>query len=239
MYSRAKAKTTPKEAPSWKQHAKYDPSGKGRKDYSGEPQLKSAAAMMLMTLLYPARLARVDLLKAIGFLAKCITRWDAACDARLHELMCYIKSTLKERMVGFVGDKPEDLSLHIFCDADFAGCPYTLRSTDGVHADIQGPNTRFPWVAASKGQSLTAQSTPEAELASSLNAGMKDRGEPALSIWQKILGTHKDQGWQVKINLHEDNTTAIHSVRTGKNPTMKTLERNFGVKVGYMHEQVC
>ena len=30
----------------------YDPSGRGRKDYTGEPKLKSAAAMMLMTLLY-------------------------------------------------------------------------------------------------------------------------------------------------------------------------------------------
>ena len=68
---------------------------------------------------------------------------------------------------------------------------------------------------------------------------MKDRGEPAISIWQKILGHWRSPGWQIKVNLHEDNTTAIHGVRTGKNPTMKTLERNFGVKVGYMHEQVC
>ena len=39
------------------------------------------------------------------------------CDARLHELMCYIKSTLSDRMIGFIGDDPSELSLHIFCDA--------------------------------------------------------------------------------------------------------------------------
>ena len=114
----------------------------------------------------------------------------------------------------------------------------TLRSTSGGHADIQGPNSRFPWAGASKGQSLTAQSTPEAELIS-LSAGMKDRGEPALDIWQKLLEGDRPSGWEVQIKLHEDNTTAIHGVRTGKNPTMTTLQRNFGVKVGYMHERVC
>ena len=171
MYSRSRGRKSLNPVAAGRKNETFDPSGRGRKDFTGEAKMKSAAAMMLMTLLYPARLARFDLLKAIGFLAKCITRWDAMCDARLHELMCYIKSTLSDRMIGFVGDHPKDLSLHIFCDADFAGCPYTLRSTDGVHADIQGANTRFPWAGASKKQSLTAQSTPEAELAS-LNAGI-------------------------------------------------------------------
>ena len=79
---------------------------------------------------------------------------------------------------------------------------------------------------------MIAQSTPEAELVS-LNAGMKDRGEPALDIWQRLLGAHRPSGYKVKIKLHEDDTTAIHGVRTGKNPSMATLPRNFGVKVGY------
>ena len=184
--------------------------------------------MMLMSILYPARLARFDLLKPVGFLAKCITRWDAKCDARLHQLMCYINSTLADRMVGYVGDAPEHLTARIYADADFAGCPYTLKSTSGVHAAIQGENTRFPWAASSKGQSATAQSTPEAELAS-LNEAMREKGEPALSIWQAILGRFHystDPSWKVKIHLHEDNTTCIHCVRCGNHP-MKTLKRNF------------
>jgi hypothetical protein len=92
----------------------FCPSGRGMKDYEGVQVMKTAAAMMLMTLLYPARLARFDILKAFGFLAKCITRWDAKCDARLHHLMCYINTTLRERMIGFIGDDPISLTLHLY-----------------------------------------------------------------------------------------------------------------------------
>ena len=135
----------------------FNPNGRGVKDYEGEHYLKDASAMMLMSILYPARLARFDLLKPVGFLAKCITRWDARCDARLHHLMSYINSSLSDRMVGYIGDDPKDLTARLYCDADFAGCPYTLKSTSGVHAAIEGPNSRFPWAASSKGQSATAQ----------------------------------------------------------------------------------
>ena len=52
-----------------------------------------------------------------------------------------------------------------------------------------GPNSRFPWAGASGGQTATAQSTPEAELAS-LNTAMKGRGESALDIWKLLLGPY-------------------------------------------------
>ena len=79
-------------------------------------------------------------------------------------------------MVGWIGDAPEELSVHLFCDADFAGDPYTLKSTNGLHLDIQGPNSRFPLTSQSKGQTGTAQSTPETEL-DAANFGMKTKGE--------------------------------------------------------------
>ena len=145
----------------------FDPNRRGSKNLGtdGQPgQLGDIAAMMLMTLLYTARVARFDLFRSINFLAKRITRWDNKCDRRLHQLMCYVKCTAKQRMLGWIGDNPRDLTAHIFCDADFAGCPYTLRSTSGVHADIQGPNSRFPWSAGSNGQTSRAQSSTEAEL---------------------------------------------------------------------------
>ena len=41
------------------------------------------------------------------------------------------------------------------------------------------------------------------------------------------------------VNVHEDNTTAIAGVRSGKNPTMKTLERGHGVSIGWLHERVA
>ncbi len=40
------------------------------------------------------------------------------------------------------------------------------------------------------------------------------------------------------VNVQEDNTSAITAASTGKNPTMKTLERCFGVSVAWINEQM-
>jgi len=44
--------------------------------------------------------------------------------------------------------------------------------------------------------------------------------------------------WKIVIFLHEDNTVCIHAAKTGRNPTMKTLERNFGVSVAWLNERL-
>ena len=56
-------------------------------------KLAPIAAKIIMKVFYAARVARFDLLRAVGFLACYITRWDELCDEHLHALMCYIKST--------------------------------------------------------------------------------------------------------------------------------------------------
>ena len=58
-------------------------------------------------------------------------------------------------MIGWVGDKIEDLSLGLFADADFAGCAQSLRSTSGSHLQVQGKFTRFPLAGGSKRQGLS------------------------------------------------------------------------------------
>ena len=219
------------------QEGMFNPLAKSKKVEEGKGVLGSGAAMITMTALYPARVGRFDVLKAITALAKRITRWDAMCDKRLHHLMCYLWTTLEYRMVGWIGDDPSDLSVHLACDASFAECPYTLRSSSGCHADIQGPNSRFPWAGSAAQQTSRAQSTPEAELVS-LNAGMKTKGVSALAIWDLLLRPYHAKNWKLVVNIHEDNTTAIRAACTGKNPTMKTLERGHGVSVGWLYEQI-
>ena len=193
--------------------------------------------MILMSVLYAARIARFDLFKPIQFLAKRITKWDKRCDLRLHQVMSYINSTMDFDAYGVIGDHPRDLTLHLYVDADFAGCPYSLRSTSGAHTCIQGPNSRYSWGAGSNQQTSRAQSTPEAELAS-MNEGMKRRGEQALIIWQWLLEQYHEEGWTASIVLHEDSTTAIIGARTAKNPTMKTLERGFGIDIGWNNSRI-
>ena len=58
--------------------------------------LASAAASVLMKLLYSAKLARFDILKAISNLASRLTKWNRRCDKQLNRLIAYVKSTAHE-----------------------------------------------------------------------------------------------------------------------------------------------
>ena len=66
-----------------------------------------------MKLLYAARLARWDLLRAIGILSSRITQWTPFCDKALHRLMCYVNSSVDQTLTGYVGqnDRLDDLVL--------------------------------------------------------------------------------------------------------------------------------
>ena len=73
---------------------------------NGEPRgkLHPIAASMLMKVLYTARMARPDLLRAINRLACNITKWTMMDDIKLHRLMSYIKKSLSDRLTGWIGD---------------------------------------------------------------------------------------------------------------------------------------
>jgi len=105
------------------------------------------------------------LLKIISRLASCISYWDLHCDKRLMRLMGYVKSSLSQRMVGWVGNALHEVQLHVYANADFAGCPRTLRSTSGAQIHIEGSCARFPVFPGSIRQQATAFCTPVAELA--------------------------------------------------------------------------
>ena len=70
----------------------------------GEPQgkLQPIASRVLMKILFAARMARWDLLRATQSLASLVTKWSRDCDAALHRLVCCIKSSLDIRMQGFI-----------------------------------------------------------------------------------------------------------------------------------------
>ena len=63
-------------------------------------ELQSCAAKILMSVLYAARMARYDFLRAVGGLAPMITKWTVECDKKLHHFICYIDSTLAFRQFG-------------------------------------------------------------------------------------------------------------------------------------------
>ena len=78
--------------------------------------------------------------------------------------MCYIKSSLTDSAIGFVGDPFSELWLALFADADFAGDREWSKSTGGGFLVLMGKNTFFPLTAVSKKHGCTSNSTVEAEI---------------------------------------------------------------------------
>ena len=101
-------------------------------------KLASIACSILMQLLYVARTVRPDLLHAIGHLACFLTCWTEEQDSGLHWLMRNVLATLHWRHISWVGDVPADVSVHLFCDADFAGDSLSMRSTNGLYLCLRG-----------------------------------------------------------------------------------------------------
>ena len=115
---------------------------------------------------------------------------------------------------GWCGDQDSNkFKLALFCDADFAGCVQTARSTTGVYLVLVGPKTFLPLTATSKKQSATSHSTPEAELVAADHA-VRMEGLPGLILWECLLGRSLD------LVLCEDNESAARVIQTGRNPTM-------------------
>ena len=132
-------------------------------------------------------------------------------------------------MTGWVGDKFDNLQLSLFADADFAGCSQSLRSTSGSHMHIQGCHTRFPLSGGSKRQGCVSHSTPEAEIVAA-DVTLRTMGLPAMSIWETLTGKSP------KLLFHDDNQGMIGVVRSGRNPTMRHLERTHGIAITSLHE---
>ena len=106
------------------------------------------AASVLAACLYAAKQARHDILRAVNKLMLDIHTWVAECDNRLYRLVCYVHSSLRYRMIGWV-EVPNSPSLgtighiNMFTDADLLRCGRTQRSTTGVHLEIAGPVAKF------------------------------------------------------------------------------------------------
>ena len=149
----------------------------------GEPQgkLQPIASRVLMKILFAARMARWDLLRATQSLASRVTKWSRDCDTALHRLVCYINSSLDIRMQGFIGDTIAECQLWLFCDADWAG-EHDSKSTSGCALYPVGPNTYYPLNAFSKKQTSITMSSTESEVISA-NHGVRAQGLPSLSLW--------------------------------------------------------
>ena len=144
-------------------------------------RLQPIASKVLMKILFAARMARWDLLRATQSLASRVTKWSPDCDLGLHRLVSYINSSLDTMMSGFIGDSIMDCRLWLFSDSDYAG-EFDSKSTTGCAMFLVGPNTYFPLNAFSKKQTSITMSSTESEVVAA-NHGLRAEGLPCLSLW--------------------------------------------------------
>ena len=108
-------------------------------------RLQPIASRVLMKILFAARMARWDLLRATQSLASRVTRWSPDCALGLHRLVCYINSSMDMTMSGFIGDSIMDCRLWLFSGSDLAG-EFHSKSITGcsVYVPSRSQHGTFP-----------------------------------------------------------------------------------------------
>lgn len=199
-------------------------------DSDNRGELASSACSVLMKNLWLARLARPDIIRAIGLLATKVQNWSLNEDKALYRLMCYINSTKDLMLYGEIADESDTLRLIMFTDADFCGDKEHTKSTSGGFLVLVGPNTFFPLAWLSKAQTATSRSTTESE-AVSLAMGFFSEALPALSLWELILDR------TVELHCLQDNEATIKVIENGWSAKLRHVLRTHKVNLGSLAEQ--
>ena len=161
-------------------------------------------------------------------LASRVTKWSLACDRKLHRLVSYINANSRTVLVGWVGDKPGDLTLDLYVDADFAGDKRTMKSTSGHVLALSGPNTYVPLSAGSTKQKCVSHSTSESEIVAA-DSGLRKEGLPALQMWDVLFGR------KATLTVYEDNSACLQIIKTGRNPALRHIQRTHNVSAQWLH----
>jgi hypothetical protein len=187
--------------------------------FASRGTLHGKAASILMKLLYIARLARPDLLRAIIVLAADICRWSRAHDVALRRVIEYCNTTADVTMRGCVGDDLRDCVLVGHADADFASNKKTSKSTSGAWVYLKGPRTSMVLSYTCKRQGCVATSTPEAEIVSAERCIRKDL-VPLSLVLTSFLKRFP------AMVLGEDNNTCSLALERGASKEIRHISRS-------------
>ena len=89
-------------------------------DFDNKGLLAKCCSKAVLKCLYMTRLARPELYWTVNTLAREVTKWNVACDKRLHRLISYIHCKKDAYIVSYIGDKASECKLGLFVDASFA-----------------------------------------------------------------------------------------------------------------------
>ena len=113
-------------------------------DFETKGAVAAVASKIVSAGLYVGRMARPDFLWSVNTLAREVTKWNIACDKRLHRMISYIHHTKNWSQKCWVGDKIQDIKIMLFCDASFARELKGSKSTSGAVMCLVGPYTFVP-----------------------------------------------------------------------------------------------
>ena len=139
------------------------------------------AHRLFWNVFFLARIGRPDILWSVNKLARAVTKWTKACDKRLARLISYIHHTCEFRQYCFVRNTAQHCRLRLFQNSDFARDLADSKSTSGGF----GGHTFVPIRWKCKKQISVSHSSTVAEV-SSLDAGLRMDGIPALDLWDLV-----------------------------------------------------
>ena len=168
-------------------HASMTITFKEEEENGSVGELSTVCSQIVLKCWYLARIGRPDILWSVNKFARSITKWTKACDKRLARLISYIHHTCEYRQYCYVGSTAQHCSLGFFQDSDFAGDLEDSKSTSGGLLCIFGCHTLVPTSWMCKKQTSVSHSSSEAEVISSLDAGLRVDGIPALDLWDLVI----------------------------------------------------
>ena len=155
-------------------------------------------------------MARLDALWTVNLLAREVTRWNRACDKRLHRLISYLHHTQNYMQTCWVGDPAINCHLALFADASSAGDLVDSRSTSGNYLVLMGPNTFVPLSWMCKKQGVVSYSSSETEVVP-LETAVRLEGIPALLLWEEIINV-------------------LHPIKTQPKPDVRVVRPRPGIR---------
>ena len=193
-------------------------------------QLAGVAARLVMKLMWLCRIGRPDVMIGVVQCAKHVTCWSLNDDKRVQRIVGYLKSTSDYAHVIKISDVPSDLSLSLYCDADFGGDVKDMKSTSGFVLAIEGENSFALLGWGSKKQKVISRSTTESEFVS-LSSALFQEAIPMLEVWQKLVPN-------INLVIHEDNTARIAILHKGYSPKLRSLSKTHRINVASTCEAI-
>jgi hypothetical protein len=171
-------------------------------------------------LLFMAKRARPDILTAVSYLTTRVQKSTISDWRKLVRVARYLNGTKSMNLT--LKANPNEMILNEYVDVSFAIHPEARSHTGSCTVFDKGV-----FRAGSKKQTLVSKSSTEAEL-----VGISDDLSPALGCKNLM----ENQGYKVKLLLHQDNKSAIMLAHKGRSTSNRT--RHIAIRYYFVKDRI-